>query len=104
MGNVTAAPEGKGTSEEREELERFRSGEDNLYHAGINVGKEGAYDPTAGKDKEKNQPTAPSSNETPRERPGDPTPLKVVSRERNKAVDKSETNVVRSTSNGRKAE
>lgn len=113
MGNVTAVPAGKGTPEEREEFETFRKGEDNLYSPGIRVGDEGFYDPTAGKDKAKNKPAAPSSNETPRVSNTDATPVKgssdrkskvnVISRERNSAVDSDVTRGVDSKSSGRKA-
>jgi hypothetical protein len=76
MGNVQSIPEGKMdhvSADEREEFETFRTGADNDYAPGImNI---------------------PNPYETTR-------PVKVISRERNTAVDKSEQSVVRS---GRKA-
>lgn len=104
MGNVTAIPEGKlehVSAEEREEFETFRSGADNDYFAGI-TGVKNAYDPTAGSKYPKTpvphreQPEA-SLGTDKRDRN---EPVKVISRERNSAVDKSEQSVVRS---GRKA-
>lgn len=50
-------------------------GEGNDYHAGIRVGEEGFYDPTAGYNKPKNQKPAPSSNTQPRKSVSDPTPV-----------------------------
>jgi hypothetical protein len=118
MGNVQSIPADKldrVSDEEREEFEAFRNGDDNLYEAGIRVGDEGFYDPTAGSKYEKTQRPTPSSNEQPRESNTDATPLKagantqtakVISRERNSAVDKSEAPVVDSKgtkATGRKA-
>lgn len=89
------------SAEEREEYEAYREGKDNLYHAGIRVGEEGFYDPTAGsayKDQKEKRP-AQSAQDSDMPKPNRKsaenraqkrTPAKVISREKNGAVDGSE--------------
>lgn len=117
MGNVQSIPADKldrVSDAEKAEYEAYRKGEDNLYEAGIRVGDEGFYDPTAGSRYEKNHRPTLDSNTQPRESNTDATPLKagantqdfrMISRERNSAIDKSESSVVNSESKprGRKA-
>lgn len=118
MGNVQSIPADKldrVSDEERAEFEAYRNGEDNLYEAGINVGQEGFYDPTAGSKYPKTQRPVLDSNTQPRESNTDATPLKagantqdfkMISRSRNQAVDSSGDGVVESKgtkANGRKA-
>lgn len=87
---------------EKTQAELYHSNSDSLYHDGINVGKEGFYDPNAGHLKE--HARRPGAVPTPvlATDPGQPKGIGVdlVSRELNKALDRSELGVVRST--GRK--
>lgn len=105
------------SEEEKQQAYDYHNNTDSLYHEGINVGKEGFYDPNAGADKHPIR--RPESVPTPvlATDPGQPKGVgaDLVTRERNKAVDrseralsgssatvdKSEIGVVRST--GRKA-
>lgn len=108
MGNVTSIPEGKGTPEEKAEFESFRNGEENLYEAGINVGKKGFYDPSRGEKKEKNKRPEPTYGPILATDPGQPESVaRVTGRQeaidRSESLDKSEPGVVRSKPNARKA-
>ena len=104
MGNVTAIPEGKMnrvSADEKSEFEAFRSGSDNAYAAGITVKDGESYDPTAGSKYDK---TPVPHREQPEpglgtDRNDVPEAPKVISRNKNKAIDKSEQGVV---SSGRK--
>ena len=106
MGNVTAIPAGKldsVSSEELQEFEDFRSGADNDYFAGITPKSGKGYDQYAGSKYDK---TPVPHREQPEPRLGNDKndrnePVKVISRERNSAIDKTEQPVVRS---GRKAQ
>lgn len=101
--NIAEGKEHLATQEEKDQAYAYHHNTDSLYHEGINVGKEGFYDPTAGADKHPIR--RPEAVPTPvlATDPGQPKGIgaDLVSRERNKAVDKSERGVVRST--GRKA-
>ena len=115
--NIAEGKEHLATQEEKDQAYAYHHNTDSLYHEGINVGKEGFYDPNAGADKHPIR--RPEAVPTPvlATDPGQPKGIgaDLVSRERNKAVDrseralsgssatvdKSERGVVRST--GRKA-
>lgn len=103
--NIPQGKEQYVSEEERQQAKDYHEVSDNLYHAGINVGKEGAYDPQAGADKHPLQ--RPESEPTPvlATDPGQPkgVGLNLVERERNKAIDKTESNVVRSSGRKRAA-
>lgn len=87
---------------EKEQARVYHDNSDSLYHAGINVGKDGFYDPEAGAGKHPIR--RPESLPTPvlATDPGQPKGIgsNLISREQNKALDKSEVGVVRSS--GRK--
>lgn len=101
--NIAEGKEHLATQEEKDQAYAYHHNTDSLYHEGINVGKEGFYDPNAGADKHPIR--RPEAVPTPvlATDPGQPKGIgaDLVSRERNKALDKSERGVVRST--GRKA-
>ena len=101
--NIPQAKENLVSDEEKEQAKAYHEVSDNLYHSGINVGKEGFYDPEAGADK--HPIVRPESEPTPvlATDPGQPKGVgaNLIERERSKAIDKSEIGVVRST--GRKA-
>lgn len=105
MGNVTAIPEGKldrVSADERAEYEAFRSGSDNRYAPGIDAGED-SYDQYAGSKYDK---TPVPHREQPEpalgtDRSDVPETPKVISRNRNKAIDKSEQSVVGSGRKGR---
>lgn len=101
--NIAAGKEHLATQEEKDQAYAYHNNTDALYHAGINVGKEGAYDPEAGASKHPLR--KPESEPTPvlATDPGQPKGVgaNLIQRELNKAVDKSERGVVRST--GRKS-
>lgn len=103
MGNVQSIPEGKldrVSAEEREEFETFRTGSDNLYHAGINVEGGDSYDPYAGSKYDKT-PVPHRDQPEPKlgtDRDDVPEAPKVISRNRNRAIDRSEA--TRTGSNG----
>lgn len=109
--NIAAGKEHLATQEEKDQAYAYHHNTDSLYHEGINVGKEGFYDPNAGADKHPIR--RPEAVPTPvlATDPGQPKGVgaDLVSRERNKAVDKSEIGVVRSSvdaspkASGRKA-
>lgn len=103
--NIPQGKEQYVSEEERQQAKDYHEVSDNLYHAGINVGKEGAYDPQAGADKHPLQ--RPESEPTPvlATDPGQPKGVgaNLVERERNKAIDKTESNVVRSSGRKRAA-
>jgi hypothetical protein len=103
--NIPQGKEQYVSEEERQQAKDYHEVSDNLYHAGINVGKEGAYDPQAGADKHPIR--RPEIEPTPvlATDPGQPKGVgaNLVERERNKAVDKSESNVVRSSGRKRAA-
>lgn len=90
--NIAAGKEHLATEEEKQQAYDYHNNTDSLYHEGINVGKEGFYDPNAG--------AAKHVVETPEEEPkpvlatdpGQPKGItaNVVGRERNSAVDRSE--------------
>lgn len=100
--NIPQAKEHLVSDGEKEQARVYHDNSDSLYEPGINVGKKGFYDPEAGHDKVR--PERPQSEPTPllATDPGQPEHVgaNLVSRELNKAVDKSEVGVVRST--GRK--
>lgn len=94
--------------QENHEALPHHSGRDNLYEAGINVGKDGFYNPSEGSSRPKNE--RPVAEDTPllATDPGQPESVgeaKIISRDRNSVVDKSEQRVVNSESkpSGRKA-
>lgn len=117
--NIPQGKEHLVSQEEKDQAKAYHEVSDSLYHAGINVGKPGFYDPEAGHDKPRAE--RPESQPTPllATDPGQPkgVGLDLVSRERNKAVDRSEralsgssatvdkteSNVVRSTGRKRAA-
>lgn len=100
--NVAAGKEHLATEEEKQQAYDYHHNTDSLYHAGIDIG-EGSYDPEAGASKHPLR--KPESEPTPvlATDPGQPkgVGLDLIQREQNKALDKSERGVVRST--GRKA-
>lgn len=77
------------SQEEKDEAKAYHEVSDNLYHAGINVGKPGAYDPEAGH--RKAHVERPESEPTPllATDPGQPKGIKAreLSRERSVAID-----------------
>lgn len=96
------------TAEEREEYEAYRSGEGNLYEPGIRVGDKGFYDPTEGSpyadEKELKPDSSPQKTffaDTSKKSASEAPRPKVISRDRNAAVDRSETPTARPT--GRKS-
>lgn len=99
--NIPQAKEHLVSDEEKEQARVYHDNSDSLYHKGIDIG-EGSYDPEAGADKHPIR--RPEAVPTPvlATDPGQPKGVgaDLVSRERNKAVDKSERDVVRSS--GRK--
>ena len=104
MGNVVSIPSTKMDHVSQEELDEYnaqRNGEDNLYEAGI-LGVPNAYDPEAGSKYDKIP--VPTRHEGPLLATDEGQPkdveAKVLSRDSNRSVDKSEGNVVRS---GRKS-
>lgn len=101
--NIPQAKEQYVSEEERQQAKDYHEVSDNLYHAGINVGKEGAYDPQAGADKHPLKQAESDPTPVLATDPGQPKGVgaNLVERERNKAIDRSEVGVVRST--GRKA-
>ena len=96
--NIPQGKESLVSEEEKQQAYDYQNNTDALYHAGINVGKPGFYNPEAGHDKVRNE--RPESEPTPllATDPGQPKGIgaDLVERERNKAVDKSEAIVVRS--------
>jgi len=80
------------SDEEKQQAYDYHNNTDGSYHAGINVGKEGFYDPEAGAGK--HPIYRPESVPTPvlATDPGQPKGIgsNLVQRERNKAVDRSE--------------
>lgn len=96
--NIPQDKENLVSDEEKQQAYDYQNNTDAFYHAGINVGKEGFYDPEAGHDKVRDE--RPESEPTPllATDPGQPKDVgaNLVERERNKAVDKSEATVVRS--------
>lgn len=101
--NIPQAKEPFVSDEEKQQARDYHEVSDSLYHAGINVGKPGFYNPEAGYDKVRDE--RPESDPTPllATDPGQPKGVgaDLVTRERNKALDKSEVGMVRSS--GRKA-
>lgn len=95
MPNVQAIPAGKQdhvSQAEKDEFNAFRNGDDNLYEKGI-MGVPNAYDPERGS----KYPKTPRPVLTPgpllatdEGQPSDLGKPKVLSRERNRAIDKSE--------------
>jgi hypothetical protein len=99
--NIPATKEHLVSDEEKKQREDYHNNADATYHAGINVGQEGFYDPQAGADK--HPLYEPESEPTPvlATDPGQPKGIgaNLVSREQNKVLDKSEATRV---SSGRK--
>jgi hypothetical protein len=108
--NIPQDKEHMVSQEEKDEARSYHEVDDNLFHAGINVGKNGFYDPQAGAEKHPIQ--RPESNDKPilATDPGQPSidreRIHVISRDRNTAVDRSEKSVDKSdkpvVSSGRK--
>lgn len=77
------------SQEEKQQAYDYQHVTDNFYHAGINVGKPGAYDPQAGADKHPIR--RPESDPKPvlATDPGQPKGIKAneLSRDRSAAVD-----------------
>lgn len=90
--NIPQAKERLVSEEERQQAKDYHEVSDNLYHAGINVGKEGAYDPQAGADKHPLRRPESVPQPVLATDPGQPKGVgaDLVTRERNKAVDRSE--------------
>lgn len=94
--------------QENHEALPHHSGSDNLYEAGINVGKDGFYNPSEGSSRPKNEKPTPEATPLLATDPGQPESVgdaKVISRDRNKVLDKSEQVVLdsKSKATGRKA-
>lgn len=100
--NIPQGKENFVSEDEKQQAYDYQHVTDNEYHAGINVGQEGYYDPEAGATK--HPILRPESEPTPvlATDPGQPSGItaNLVSRDSNPAVDKTESPVVRST--GRK--
>jgi hypothetical protein len=99
--NIPQDKEDMVSQEEKDQARVYHDNSDSLFHAGINVGQEGFYDPQAGAEKHplrraESEPTPVLATD-----PGQPKGVgaDLVTRERNKALDKSEDGVV---SSGRK--
>lgn len=90
--NIAEGKLGLSSEEEKQQAFDYHNNTDSLYHEGINVGKEGFYDPQAGADKHPLK--RPESDPTPvlATDPGQPKGVgaNLVERERNKAIDRSE--------------
>lgn len=84
------------SDEEKQQAYDYQNNTDSLYHAGINVGKEGFYDPEAGADKHPIR--RPESEPKPvlATDPGQPKGIEAreLSRERNAAIDSPEKTVL----------
>lgn len=91
------------TPEEQAERDFYHSNADSIYSPGINVGREGFYDPQAGADKHPLKRPERAATPLLATDPGQPKGIgaNLVSREANSVLDRSEKPVVRSTS-GRK--
>jgi hypothetical protein len=98
---IPATKEHLATAEEKQQRDDYASNAGADYHAGINVGKEGFYDPEAGAAKHATEPVDEEPKPVLATDPGQPKGItaNVVGRD-NKAVDKTPQRVVNS---GRKA-
>lgn len=90
------------SEEEKQQAYDYRNNTDSLYHAGINVGKPGAYDPQAGHRKVREERPQIAPKPVLATDPGQPKGIEAreLSRERNSAVDTPTKTVLPS---GRKA-
>lgn len=100
--NIPQAKEAFVSEDEKQQAFNYHNNTDSAYHAGINTDKEGFYNPEAGHDKVRPETPEIAPQPVLATDPGQPSGIgsNLVSRELNKAVDKSEIGVVRSS--GRK--
>lgn len=106
--NIPQAKLDHVSEEEKQQAKDYHEVSDNLYHAGINVGKKGFYDPEAGHAKHAVEPSETEPKPLLVTDAGQPKGITAkVTGERDtssgRAIDKSQRGVVPSKSTGRKA-